>query len=80
MGVGNTLKINFRTSARGFIQVKFLDEYNNPIEGFISCDHFGDTTKRIIDFDKPLKELKNREVKLDFTMSDAEIYSITFED
>ena len=77
---GNTLKINFRTSARGFIQVKFLDEYNNPIEGFISCDHFGDTTKRIIDFDKPLKELKNREVKLDFTMSDAEIYSITFED
>ncbi len=77
---GGTLKMNFRTSARGYIQLKFLDEYNNPIEGFVSCEHFGDTTTRIIDFDKPLSELNGREVKLDFTMSDAELYSITFED
>lgn len=77
---GRTLKLNFRTSARGYISVSFLDEMNNVIEGYNSCPHFGDTTKRIIDFDRPITDLNGRIVKLDFTMSDAEIYSITFEE
>ena len=74
------MKLNFRTSARGYIQIKFLDCYNNPIEGFVSCEHFGDTVSRIIDFDKPLSELNGREVKMEFVMSDAELFSMTFED
>lgn len=77
---GSVLKINFKTSARGYIQIKFLDNFNNPIEGFVSCEHFGDTTSRVIDFDKPLSELNGREVKMEFIMSDAELFSITFDD
>ena len=77
---GNTLKLNFRTSARGYIQLKFLDEYNNPIAGFVSCEHFGDTTERIIRFDKPLSEINHRQVKLEFIMSDAELFSFRLED
>ena len=75
---GDTLSLNFRTSARGYVTVSFLDEYGNAIEGYVSCPHFGDTADRIIDFDKPLSELRGKEVSLNFTMSDAEIYSMTF--
>ena len=76
---GGALKLNFRTSARGYVCVSVLDGYSNAIEGCISCPHFGDTVQRIIDFDKPLSELKGSTVKLEFIMSDAEIYSMTIE-
>lgn len=76
---GDTLKLNFRSSARGYIQISVLDAYSNAIEGYISCPHFGDTTERIIDFEKSLSELKGKEVKLRFMMSDAEIYSMRIE-
>ena len=75
---GDELSINFRTSARGSVSVKFLDEYNNPYEGFVSCEHFGDTTHRKILFDRPLSELHGKVVKMEFVMSDAELYSMTF--
>ena len=74
------MKINFRTSARGSVQVKFLDEYNNPIEGYVSCEQFGDTTARIVDFDRPLSALNGHVVRLEFVMSDAELFSMTFTD
>ena len=77
---GSIMKINFRTSARGSVLVKFLDEYNNPIEGYVSCEHFGDTTTRIVDFDRPLSALNGQVVRLEFVMSDAELYSMTFTD
>ena len=76
---GEQLSINFRSSARGYIQLTVLDEYRNPIDGYASCGHFGDTTHRRIVFDKPLRGLNNRKVSLDFRMSDAELYSMTIE-
>ena len=75
---GGELSLNFRSSARGYVTVSFLDENGNAVEGYISCPHFGDTTDRVIDFDKPLAELSGRKVSLSFAMSDAEIYSMTF--
>ncbi len=76
---GDRLSINFRSSARGYIKLSVLDEYCNPIGGYATCGHFGDTTRRIMDFEKPLTEIADREVRLEFDMSDAEIYSLTVE-
>jgi hypothetical protein len=77
---GNTLKLNFSTSARGGIYLRILDVNNVPIEGYSTCEIFGDSIDRIIDFDAPLSALSGKPVKLEFTMSDAEIFSMTFED
>jgi hypothetical protein len=75
---GSTLKLNFATSARGGIYLRILDEYNIPIEGYSTCEIFGNSVDRVIDFDKPLSELVGRAVRFEFTMSDAEIFSMTF--
>jgi len=76
---GSTLRLNFSTSARGCIYLRILDEYNVPIKGYSTCEIFGDSVDRILDFDKPLSELSGKAVKFEFTMSDAEIFSMTFE-
>ncbi len=77
---GGSLKLNFATSARGCIYLRILDEYNIPIEGYSTFEIFGDSIDRAIDFDKPLSELSGKAVKFEFTMSDAEIFSMTFEE
>ena len=77
---GGSLKLNFSTSARGGIYLRVLDENNIPIEGYSTCEIFGDSLDRVVDFDAPLSALNGRTVKFEFTMSDAEIFSMTFED
>lgn len=74
---GSDLKISFRTSARDSIYVSVLYSAGKPIDGYRSCELFGDTVDRTVDFEKPLAELGGRKVKLSFTMSDAETFSIT---
>ncbi len=76
---GDILKLNFATSARGGIKIRILDESNTPIEGYSTYEIFGDSVDRTIDFDSPLSALSGRTVKLEFIMSDAEIFSMTLE-
>ena len=76
---GETLKLNFRTSARGHIYLRILDDRGIPIEGYSTCEIFGDSIDRTVDFDKPLGDLAGRPVIFDFTLSDGEIYSMRFE-
>ena len=76
---GETLKLNFRTSARGSIVLQILDEKNLPIEGYRTCELFGDALERIVDFDRPLSGLQGKTVRFEFTMSDAELYAMRFE-
>ena len=73
------LSINFRSSARGFVFVSVLDESGAPIEGYRSCELFGDSVSRRVDFEKPLSELFGRVVRFAFEMSDAELFSMIFE-
>jgi len=73
---GGTLTINFRTSARGCIDLTVTDEYNVPIPGYSSGEIFGDALDRTVDFDKPLSELQGRNVRFVFTMRDAEIFAL----
>ena len=75
---GETLSMNFCTSARGGIYIKVLDEYSNPIEGYSTCEMFGDSVNRIIDFDKPFGELQGKKIRLQFEMRDAELFALGF--
>ncbi|MBE6572288.1 MAG: hypothetical protein E7656_08590 [Ruminococcaceae bacterium] len=75
---GGNLSINFATSARGYIIIRILDEDGNPIEGFATCELFGDTVSRTVDFEKPLAELWGKKVRFEFSMCDAQLYSMTF--
>jgi len=70
------LSVNFRTSARGYLFVSVLDEAGNSIEGYRSCELFGDSNERRVDFERALSELKGRTVRFCFEMSDAEIFSL----
>lgn len=70
------LSVNFRTSARGYFFVTVLDEKGSPIEGYRSCEIFGDSLSRRIDFDKPLSDLREKSIRLQFEMSDAELFSL----
>lgn len=75
---GSSLKLNFRTSGRGGIVLRILDERNVPIDGYTTYEIFGDSVERIVDFDKPLADLQGRRVSFEFTMRDAEIYAMRF--
>ncbi len=74
-----TLKLNFRTSARGGMVLRILDGDGSPIPGYETCELFGDAEERIVDFDAPLSALRGRAVCFDFTMRDAEIFAMRFE-
>lgn len=77
---GENLKLNFRASAIGYVKIKVLDENYNEIKGFDTCEIFGDKVDRIIDFENgQISTLQEKPIRLEFTMSDAEIFSMIFE-
>lgn len=59
--------------------VKVLDEDCNVIPGFESCEIYGDRVDRQIDFDGDLSALAGKTVRLQFELSDCDIYSFIFE-
>ncbi len=77
---GSELSINFSTSPIGFCYVDILDETGKPIDGYHSCELFGNTTDRTVFFgdSEDVSKLAGRPVKLRFTMRDADIYSFIF--
>ena len=76
---GNTMKINFATSAAGGVDIVFCDEDGNVLEGYSSYTMFGDSTDRTVEFDKPLSELNGKTVRLKIKLCDAHLYSFIFE-
>ncbi len=78
---GNELHLNFSTSALGWIYVDVLDANNKPLEGWHSCELFGNTTDRIVYFgdSKDVSSLQGKVIRLRFTMRSADIYSYKFE-
>ena len=75
---GDSLQLNFATSSLGSVRVRILDTDGNPIEGFDSGNHFGDTIDRPIGFEKSLSQIAGKPVRLEFTLKDAELYSFRF--
>lgn len=75
---GDSLSVNFATSALGGLRVRILDKLGNPIEGYDSGVHFGDSIDRPISFPKPLSALSGTPVRLEFSFRDADLYSFRF--
>lgn len=79
---GSKLKINFSTSARGYLFITLCDRYGKPIEGYESCELFGDALDRTVYFGENcnVSELAGEAVTMRIVMSDADIYSFVFEE
>lgn len=79
---GDTLKVNFSTSARGYIRVKafaknLLDGHRYDV--LTSYEIFGDSLDRTVVFDRSLAEFAGRETFLEFEMKEADLYSMVIE-
>lgn len=75
---GNELELNFETGAMGTLIVTVCDENGNEIEGYKTCEMFGDTVGRPAIFEKDLKELEGKPVRLKFYLKDCDLYSFKF--
>ena len=74
---GEKLKVNFSTSARGYMYFTIKGE--NGIE-FTSDETFGNSTNRTVTFSNDLvKQLSGTPVVLTVRLKDADLYSIKFE-
>ncbi len=73
---GRELKLNFSTSARGHLYVTLTAEDGTTAE---SCEIFGDSCDRIIDFDKDLSLFAGKSTVMQIRMRDADLYSVKFD-
>lgn len=80
---GNALYLNFATSAAGTVHIGLRDANGAPIEGFTTadCDDvIGDDVDRRVSWkgNSDVSALAGKPVRLEFTMSDADLYSFQF--
>lgn len=75
---GSELEINFSSSALGDIKVTVCDENGNELEGYKSIRIFGDSVSRKVKFEKELRLLENKPVRLKFELHDCDLYSFKF--
>ena len=71
---GGELSLNFSTSVRGSVYVTMTD----GLKELHSCELFGDTLDRRVRFDGEPTEFLGKEIVLEFTMRDADLYSMQF--
>jgi len=76
---GDALKINFATSGAGHVQFRLTDGEGKPLDGYNSGKLFGDSTERRVFFPKPLGELSGREVRMEISLKDADLYAFQFD-
>ena len=75
---GSELELNFETGAMGTLIVTVCDEDGNEIEGYKTCEMFGDTVGRPAVFQKDLSALEGKPVRLKFYLKDCDLYSFKF--
>lgn len=73
---GDSMTVNFATSALGSLRIIICDKDGTPIPGYDSTTLFGDSIDRPLDFEKPLSELCGKEVRLKITMTECDLYSV----
>ena len=76
---GDSLSLNFATSALGYLQIALLDEDGRDIEGYDSGRLFGNSVSRPCDFEKSLSALCGKTVRMRLTMKDCDFYSFAFQ-
>lgn len=75
---GDELEINFSSSAFGDIVITVCDENGDEIDGYKSIQIFGDSVDRKVDFEKKLKDLNGKPVRLKIALRDCDLYSFKF--
>ena len=77
---GNTLHLNFETSAYGNIYVSVLDENGNELSNGESVEVYGNNIDRKVVFKNfDFSSVEGKPVRLKFRMTDAKLYSMIFE-
>lgn len=76
---GDRLRINFATSGAGYVQIRLTDPQGQPLEGYDSGRLFGDSVERTVNFAGPLEALRGKEVCMEISMKDADLYSFQFD-
>jgi hypothetical protein len=82
---GNTLSLNFATSAAGSLQVELQDEQGKPLPGHAlsDCEElFGDTIDRGVTWKtkSSLSPIVGQTVRVRFVLRDADLFSFQFRD
>jgi len=72
---GDRLKLNFSTSAAGHVYITIIREDGKRAR---SCELFGDSTDRMVNFDSPLEDFAGRKVRMLVELSDADVYAFEF--
>ncbi|MFP6769078.1 MAG: hypothetical protein VB859_12960, partial [Planctomycetaceae bacterium] len=80
---GSRLTVNFATSAAGTLKVEFQTPDGKPVKGFALADAdetFGDELDRTLTWrgSSDVSSLAGRPLRLRFTLSDTDLYSIKF--
>lgn len=73
---GTQLKLNFSTSAAGYVRITLICEDGSELR---SCELFGDATDRQVNFDKELTGLRGKPVRMRIELSDADVYAFEFD-
>lgn len=91
---GSRMTLNFKTSTDGYVVVRILDKNGDPYgelsytdqngeeykaSKYTSYTMIGDRVDREVAFNADLSELSGQTVMLEFSMSDADIYSFGFD-
>ena len=77
---GDELSLNFSTSAQGYVRLLICGEDGEPLTGFDSGYLFGDSLRRAVPFEGDPGALRDKPVRLEIRMSDADLYSMTCRD
>ena len=80
---GESLSMNFSTSAAGSVRVELQDARGKPLKGFTlaqSPEIYGDEIDRVVTWKggSDVSSLAGKPVRLRFVMKDADLYSIRF--
>ena len=79
---GTELELNYATSAAGELRVELRDAGGHPLEGFTLADCepiWGDHIERVVKWKGgDLRALSGKPVRVHFSLSDADLYSLRF--
>jgi len=74
---GEKMLLNLSTSARGYVYVIIKDASSG--KELHSCELFGDSCDRVVDFDGEVKAFAGKEVVMEMRMREADVYAFKFE-
>ena len=78
---GSRLTVNFATSAIGSVRITLLDADGCALAGYESCELFGDSLDRPVDFagGTDVAALAGRPLRMRIDLRDADLFSFKFD-